>query len=274
MRWVLDYAAQQTAGITYLSRDTQHIEKGFVFAGMPARSGVTAALLVQSGWNGIDDILSGRDNFILAYAPDADPGGFIDKLGERYEVTRTTIKKWTVGSPIQAPLDALHNLQEKHPFEPQQVKKVVVKLARGKGSVVDNADMPDICLQHMIAVMLIDKTASFQAAHDRPRMKDPAILRERAKVSLESDDELDRTEKKREAIVQVLLTDGTEISEHVDFVRGTPQNPMLREEVVAKCHDLMTPVLGASQCATLIEKVLEIEKVRDIQELRPLLQVA
>jgi hypothetical protein len=62
---------------------------------MGARSGTTAALLVHF----IDDVLSGRDIFIMAYAPQADPAGFIDKLGERYEVTRTNIKKWTVGSP-------------------------------------------------------------------------------------------------------------------------------------------------------------------------------
>jgi hypothetical protein len=36
----------------------------------------------------------------------------IDKLGERYEVTRTNIKKWTVGSPIQAPLDALQAIMK------------------------------------------------------------------------------------------------------------------------------------------------------------------
>jgi 2-methylcitrate dehydratase PrpD len=56
MRWLLDYTAQQSSGIAAWGRDTDHIEKAFVFGGMPARSGVTSALLVQSGWNGIDDI--------------------------------------------------------------------------------------------------------------------------------------------------------------------------------------------------------------------------
>ena len=69
MRWLLDYTAQQSSGIAAWHRDTEHIEKGFVFAGMPARSGVTSALLVQSGWTGVDDIFSGADNFFLAYAP-------------------------------------------------------------------------------------------------------------------------------------------------------------------------------------------------------------
>ena len=49
MRWVLDYTAQQSSGIAAWQRDTQHIEKGFVYAGMPARGGVTSALLVAIG---------------------------------------------------------------------------------------------------------------------------------------------------------------------------------------------------------------------------------
>ncbi len=47
MRWLLDYAAQQASGFAAWERDTDHIEKGFVFAGMPARNGVTAALVVS-----------------------------------------------------------------------------------------------------------------------------------------------------------------------------------------------------------------------------------
>ncbi len=51
MRWLLDYAAQQASGIEAWHRDIDHIENGFVLAGMPARNGVTAALVVHSGWN-------------------------------------------------------------------------------------------------------------------------------------------------------------------------------------------------------------------------------
>ena len=113
MRWALDYAAQQSSGIVAWRRDTDHIEKAFVFAGMPARNGVTSALLVKSGWNGVDDIFSGADNFFAAYAPKAQPERLIDKLGERYEIAQTDIKKWTVGSPIQAPLDGIEAIRGK-----------------------------------------------------------------------------------------------------------------------------------------------------------------
>jgi 2-methylcitrate dehydratase PrpD len=270
MRWLIDYAAQQSSGIAAWQRDSDHIEKAFVFGGMPARSGVTAALLVRAGWTGIDDILSGPDNFLLAHAPNADSARLIELLGERYEIIRTNIKKWSVGSPIQAPLDALELMLQRRPFKANDVSKVAVRLGTREASVVNNRDIPDICLQHMVAIMLIDGTVSFNAAHDVARMRDASVLRQRAKVELIPDAELDK--KVREAIVTIALADGSELSEHVRAVRGTADNPMPRAEVVAKCRDLMTPVLGAQSCAQLIDQVLALESAGNIRELRPLLQ--
>ena len=152
------------------------------------------------------------------------------------------------------------------------MQKVVVRVATSEAKTVNDREMPDICLQHMVAVMLVDKTASFEAAHDKPRMQDAAILRQRAKVQLVPDEDLERLYPRREAIVEVTLTDGTRLSERVAAVRGTSDNPMTREEVVAKARDLLTPVLGAATAGRLIESVLTLETVKDIRTLRPLLQ--
>jgi 2-methylcitrate dehydratase PrpD len=272
MRWALDYTAQESSGITAWRRDTDHIEKAFVFAGMPARNGVTAALLVKSGWNGVDDIFSGPDNFFAAYAPKAQPDRVIEKLGERYEITQTDIKKWTVGSPIQAPLDAIEAIRGKRDFEADQVKKVTVRLAPSVANVVDNRDIPDICLQQMVAVMLLDKTVSFHAAHDKPRMQDVAVLKQRAKVNLVRDEELAKLLPARETVVEIELMDGTQLSERISAVRGTPRNPMTRNEVIAKARDLTAPVLGRDTSTRLIETIFEIEKVTEVRGLRRLLQ--
>jgi 2-methylcitrate dehydratase PrpD len=272
MRWLLDYAAQQSSGIVAWRRDTDHIEKAFVFAGMTARNGVTAALLVKSGWNGVDDIFSGADNFFQAYAPKAQPDRLVEKLGERYEIAQTDIKKWSVGSPIQGPLDGIEALRGKKPFEAGQVKRITIRLAPSVATVVDNRDIPDICLQHMVAVMLLDKTVSFHAAHDKPRMQDPAVLKERAKVNLVKDEELAKLLPVRETIVEIDLADGTHLSERVAAVRGTPRNPMTRNEVIEKARDLIAPVLGAEQSTRLIETVFSIESITDVRNLRRLLQ--
>ena len=129
MRWLLDYASQQAGGYAVWGRDTDHIEKGFVFGGMPARNGVTAALLVRAGWNGVDDVFSGDDDFFQVNAPAGDRSVLVARLGERFEIANTDIKKWTVGTPIQAPLDALENIRKRRPFTAGEVKSVAVRLA-------------------------------------------------------------------------------------------------------------------------------------------------
>ncbi len=238
MRWALDYTAQQSSGIRAWQRDTDHIEKAFVLGGMPARNGVTSALLVKSGWTGVDDIFTGKDNFFMTYAPKAQLELLVDGLGTRYEIALTDIKKWTVGSPIQGPLDAIEAIRGKRAFDADQVVSVTVRLAPRIAAVVDNRNIPDICLQHMVAVMLLDKTVSFHAAHDKPRMQDAAALRQRAKVNLVHDEELSKLLPVRVAVVEIELSDGSRLSERVTAVRGTPRNPMSGAEVIDKARDL------------------------------------
>jgi 2-methylcitrate dehydratase PrpD len=272
MRWLLDYTSQQTAGYAVWGRDTEHVEKAFVFGGMPARAGVTAAELVSAGWSGVDDVFSGEDNFFTVNAPSGDPALLVDALGRRYEIGNTDIKKWSVGTPIQAPLDALELLRRQRPFDAQDVSEVLVRLAPTVGAVVDNRDIPDICLQHMVAIMLLDGTASFAAAHDAARMRDPAVLRERGKVRYLPDPELAALLPARVAVVELTLRDGTRMRERVEAVRGTVRNPMGTGEVVAKARDLIEPVLGEASAGRLIENILALEQSADIRSLRALLQ--
>ena len=272
MRWLMDYAAQQASGIAAWQRDTYHVEKSFVFGGAPARNGVDAALLVHLGANGVDDIFSGSDNFLMAFEAGADPAGLVDGLGERFEVTQTNIKKWTVGSPIQAPLDALQAILQEHAFELDQLEKVVVRIATSEARTVNDRSMQDISLQQMMAVMLVDKTVSFRAAHDKARVGDAAIIRERAKIELVPDQQLERLYPQLVAIVEVKLKSGESYKRRIDAVRGTVLNPMSRDEVIGKCRDLMDPFLGARQAAELVDAVFNIESLHHIGSLRRLLQ--
>ena len=275
MRWLLDYATQQAgAGIGTWRDDTEHIEKGFLFGAMGARNGVTAALLVRSGWTGMNDVLAGPQNFVKSYAPKADPAKLAEDLGKRYEVSLTSLKAWTTGGPILSLLDAIVNLRKQRAFEASDVRHVVVRSATSQAERVNNREMPDINVQYLVAVILLDKTVSFHAAHDKARMQHPAILREEAKVELIGDEELEKLLPTRVGVVEIELTDGTHLTERVENARGTPENPMTREEVVAKARSLMAPVLGAPAATKLIDRLLDIESIKNIRELRSLLQRA
>ena len=52
------------------------------------------------------------------------------------------------------------------------MKKSLCRIATDE-ACRDNRDMPDICMQYMVAVMLLDKTVSFRSVHDKRACRIP-----------------------------------------------------------------------------------------------------
>jgi 2-methylcitrate dehydratase PrpD len=238
---------------------------------MPARNGVAAACMVAHGFSGVEDVFSGERSFFVAYGRAPKPEILAQGLGEDYEILRTNIKRWSVGSPIQAPLDSLALLLKEGPIKPEQVEKVVVRVAHQGANTTDNRSMPDICMQHMCAVMLLDGTVSFRSAHDEKRMRHPKVLEIRKRIELLGDDALTKAMPSRQGIVEVTLRDGRTLRHHTIAVRGTAENPMTRAEVDAKSYDLIAAVAGKARARRLCDAVWNLERLRDVRKLRPLL---
>ena len=272
VRHLLSFTAQQASGVSCWMRDVEHIEKAFDFGGMPARNGVAAATMVASGFTGVDVVFAGERSFFVAYGRKPDPSVLVHDLGAIYEIMNTNIKRWSVGSPIQAPLDSLCELIREQSIKVNDIEKVVVRVARQGANTVDNRDMPDICMQHMCAVMLIDGTVTFASSHDDKRMRDRAVLALRSRIQLRGDDALSAAMPSRQGIVEITLRDGRELMHHTKAVHGTAENPMTRAEVDEKSYDLMAPVIGKARARRLCDAVWKLEKVHDVRRLRPLLR--
>jgi len=277
-RWLLSYAAQQCSGISCWMRDEDHIEKAFDFGGMPARNGVAAAAMVAAGCTGVDDVFSGERNFFIAYdetsrigrAPD--PQRLVQGLGSTYEIMNTNIKRWSVGSPIQAPLDSLLELIRTHGIRAGDVEKLTVRVAKQGANTTDNRTMPDICMQHLCAVMLLDGIVTFASSRDEKRMKDPKALALRSRMELFGDEALTRVLPSRQGIVELKLKDGRELRHHTQAVRGTAQNPMTRTEVDEKAYHLMAPILGKARARQLCDAVWAVDNLSNMRKLRLLLR--
>jgi 2-methylcitrate dehydratase PrpD len=272
VRYLLSFAAQQASGVSCWMRDVEHVEKAFDFGGMPARNGVAAATMVASSFTGVDDVFAGERNFFVAYGRKPDPAALTRGLGKIYEIMNTNIKRWSVGSPIQAPLDSLLELIREHQIKADEVEKLVVRVAHQGANTVDNRAMPDICIQHMCAIMLIDGRVTFASSHDQKRMRERKVLALRSRIELHGDDTLSAAMPSRQGIVEVSLKDGRMLRQHTRAVRGTAENPMTRAEVNDKAHDLMAPVLGRPRARKLCDAIWKLEKIRNLRLLRPLLR--
>src|SRR5262249_37273165 len=113
IRHLLSYTAQSAGGISYMQRDIHHFEKSYAHGAKSARDAVAAATMVEMGFTGVDDCFSGDKNFYFAFDEFAQPELLVHGLGEIYEIANTNIKRWSSGSPTQAPMDSLSSLIKK-----------------------------------------------------------------------------------------------------------------------------------------------------------------
>jgi 2-methylcitrate dehydratase PrpD len=268
--YAVSYAAQQASGSRAWVGDDDHIEKAFDYAAMPARNGVTAALLIKSGFTGNRDVLEGDQGIIKTYAP-CDPAKILAELGQRFTITSCLVKKYPVGSPMMETVDATLALLAKQTIDPDAIDKVVVRIPSSGARTVNNRHMPDVNVQFMVASILIAGKLTFEMAHDYERFRDPRVLALKQKVELIGDETMERSGHRFQGLVEVTLKDGKILREHVIGCRGRPENPMSPEEVEKKAAWLMEPVLGKKNSDQVIASISRVETVVSVRELTKLL---
>jgi len=272
VRHAFSYAGQQASGMGYWTRDREHIEKSFDFGGMGARNGVMASTMVALGASGIEDPFAGNENIFTTLADKPTPGELVAELGARFDVFNTTIKKWSVGSPLQSVLDSVTMLLDDPAVRNGNITRIAVEIPTESLRIVDNSSIPDLCLQHMVALMITDGGVTFASAHDVDRMRDPEVLAIRKLVEIVPSEELQNAVPPRQAVVRIETADGRALSHRTYAVRGTARNPMEAREVEAKALDLMVPVLGAARANEVIAAVANLERFGPVSGLRRLLQ--
>lgn len=271
IRHVMSYTAQQAAGLYTNFRDHDHIEKAYMMGGMPAHNGTQAALMVAHGWTGVDDVFSGLRDFFYTFEPEP---GSVDRsvisrgLGTDYEMLRASIKRWPVGGPIQGPLHVLRDMMQQHGLRADNVERLVARMPDKELEIVDNREMPDICVQHLLAVMLIDGGITFATAHDYARFTDRKVLALRKRIQAVGDPKLTDPQRRWRAVLEVTLKDGRKFAHQTMAAKGMFENPLTPAEENEKAIDLLAPVLGARKANALIAALWKFDELEDVRTLR------
>lgn len=278
-RHVLSYAAQQVAGIATFYRDPEHVGKAFTTAAMQAHSGVRAVELVSCGFTGVDDVFDDRPNVFDAFGEGGDVARMLADLRTTHHVMTTDIKRYPVGGPIQAPVAALSELIDEHHLDAGAIESIEVRLPTQGAYIVDSRDMPDINLQYILSVLLIDGRITFASSHDYQRCQTAGSTRElMGRIKAVADPILDvpsdaDVSKRRTwcAIVTVTTHAGNTLTRRVDTPRGTHENPLSWDQLISKTAAVLDQVLPPERIDALVAWVRGIEFVESTRELRPIM---
>lgn len=265
---LLTFSAQQASGSWQWLLDVEHIEKAFVFAGMGARNGLQAALFVEAGFRGVRDSFDNPEGWLrgglFAKGHDSNPGYMIEKLGERSELPLTAFKRYPVGGPTQPAIKGLLELLPK--INRSNVESVRIEMP-GRWQAFRDAAMPALNLRYTTSLIMLEGKLDFVAAQSLERMASDTKVRafmERVTIAHDPAQEAPAGSPRTESARVIVMEKGGKKHEtYVPYVVGFPSHPMSRQEVEEKAMELMGPRLGTARAKLVVERVRELEKLKN-----------
>lgn len=241
-RYALAYGVQRASGTIAWLRDLEHVQKGVDFGGFPAQNAVEIAELVTEGFTAVTDILDGEPSVYEVLGENSTPEMF-GQLGQLDSLSTSSIKKYSVGYPAQAPVDAMVQLVRANPVDTAEVVNVRCIMPQQNIYVVGDRTMPNIDLRYLLAAALMDGDLSFTAAHDVDRFRDPQVNALRDKIALVPEESREKRPGQLvgyPARIEIDLRSGEVLRGAAGIVRGRFENPMPYDEVEEKYAALVS----------------------------------
>ena len=210
---------------------------------MATEAGVHAALLAAEGYTGPVEVIEGKEGlYQVLNSVNWSTEKLLEGLGEKFIITECGYKPFPTEALTHQPITAALNLCRANQLTPAQIASVLVKTTtRGADILSDPSkykpttkETADHSLPYCIAAALVDGNV-LPSSFSEEKLKDPQIWDMLSKIKVIGDPAIDGLfpETKR-AIVSIGTIDGRTFTEQVDYAKGSPENPMSDEEVVAK----------------------------------------
>jgi 2-methylcitrate dehydratase PrpD len=250
-------------------------------AGQAARGGVVAAELARRGVTADRGILESRMGYcaLFAGAGGVDLDALTRDLGA-WEIERAgyVLKPYPCGAPLQRAIDAILDLRARHAIDPAAVREIRVGVSYLFAGVLIRTD-PQTglegkpSLEFCSAVAMLDGRLGLDAFTD-DRVRDPRTRSMMARVKSYVDPALERgapavaTDPMGDRTpVTIVLADGRELSETVRFARGSPENPMSRDEIAAKYRDCARRSLDADRAGRALAMLETLDALPSVTPL-------
>lgn len=251
---------------------TQHFGtwgKG-IHAGNAARAGVTSVLLAKQDYFADPDCIEGDYGFFSAFhgTGNYDLGKVADGLGTHWSIVDPglTVKRYPCcGGNLRA-LDAARALLREHDISFDDVARLEVDVHPDLLHIVrfhkpTQGFRGKFSIDYVLAAMLLDGRVDLDSFTDEycnaPRMR--ASL-EKVRVNAHPEWPNDAASRRRSPVT-ITMNDGRRFTKTVDKVRGSPGNPMTRDELVDKYRGCASRVLKGERLEQSIAALEKLDRV-------------
>ena len=235
--------------------------------GKAAMNGLLAALLAREGFTGPTAMLDGHAGLGATFLGIEDLGAAVEDLGKRFEILDNSTKFYAACHLTHATIDAARAIRSREVPAPDTVEAVRCRVHPLVLKVAANPDARSgleakFSVAYCVATALVRGEAG-EAEFSDASIHDGGVRRIMARVTPEADASLGIGA----AAIAVHLADGRALEERVTAARGTPGNPLTREEVEAKFRRLAEVVLPGERVTRLLGVLRELPAVGDVSDL-------
>jgi len=236
---------------------------------MATEAGVAAALLAAEDYTGPVEVIEGKEGlYHVLHNVKWSTEELIRGLGEKFLITECGYKAFPTEALTHQPISAALKVREENRLTSKEIAAVLVKTtSRGADILSDPSkykpttkETADHSLPYCIAAALVDG-AVLPSSFEEQRLKDPRIRDLLGKIKVVADPEIDAMfPGTKRAIVQITTHEGKSFSAQVDDAKGSPENPMSDDEVIAKFKANASGVMPSKQQEKVIEATWALGK--------------
>ena len=243
-------------------------------AGRSAQSGLYGALFAEQGFTGIENVLESEyGGFCTTFSRSTDRFNLAELtagLGESWQTMGVALKFYSCVGSNHTTLDAIREMQAKHPFGATDIEKIVV---HGSQVTMDHVGWKyrplgltsaQLNLPFCVATLLLEGDC-FVDQFSEAIVADTARMALAERVEVRHDDAITaRGAKFRHMVrVEVFLRDGERLECAKEYPRGSERNFASAADVVAKFEKLAARALPKARVEALRDAMLGLEKLAD-----------
>jgi 2-methylcitrate dehydratase PrpD len=238
--------------------------------GKAAMNGLLAALLAREGFTGPTAMLDGPTGLAATFLGIGDLRPALEDLGKRFEILENSTKFYAACHLTHATIDAARAIRARMAAAAEAVAAVRCRVHPLVLKVAANP-RPQTGLEAKFSIAYCAATAlvrgeAGEAEFSETAFRDPTVARVMTRVEPEADTAMGIGA----AHMTIRFADGRTVEESVSAARGTPSNPLTRDEIEAKFRRLAEVVLPAERVMRLATALRGLADLPDMSELAAL----
>lgn len=277
-RHALGIAGSQAAGLMAVQDGA--MTKSF-HSGRAAQSGVYAATLAREGYTGIPDVLDGAyGTFFPSFVDDWSPQLLTEGLGSQWTTLRVGFKPAPASNGSITAMTAIDTIMRDHGLDDADIESITAFVSDNtlhhcgwpyEGERIQSVLSAQMNLRYGVAVMALERQNGVaQFAEDK--IRDPDILEFIGRISVEHEPQFEGQNGRFRVACRLAVRckNGATHETVVPFRKGSPEDPMSREQLALKFRGLAARI-GESRIDQIVGTVDALESVGDLAQLtRPL----